>query len=296
MRLIVLCLGLLLVAPAAATSVDESFCGPSSVPVARMAGSETLCRASVLSFSEVPAATQAEAVDLALMTLGVGLVTVHARDVTQALWMFANRALSARTHDELKQAAASLAWALSKVGVTVVAFVLTKKMVSKVARPREPPDAQPLVTPEGLVQRLEWRAPRMTVGSRNGCPASRRREHSPHAMRRAEGVSGSPRPGRPDAVAAAQELLGAVTGREEVGDLWVPSPVASPVPSPPGVLHLGSRRPGRLNDPRSEAPHGDFLADPSGSAPWLATQLEGRPRRALAGFPCPPDRGLSPAL
>jgi hypothetical protein len=182
MRLIALCLGLLLAAPAAANSIEDALCGPASAPVTGMAGSEKLCRASVRSFSELPAATHAElgvlltpenlatmmtlssvwlgtqgvpvvgeAVDLALGSLGVVLVTVQARDVTQALWTFANRALTARTHDDLKQAASSLAWAVSKVGVTVVAFVLTKKMASKAAMPRVPPNEPPLVTPDGLL-------------------------------------------------------------------------------------------------------------------------------------------------
>ena len=182
MRLIALCLGLLLATPAVANSIEEALCGPASTPVVRMAGSEKLCRAFVRSYSELPAATHAElsalltpenlatmmaltsvwlgsqgvpvvgeAVNLALVTLGVVLVAVQAREVTQALWTFANRALTARTHDDLNQAASSLAWAVSKVGVNVVAFVLTKKMASKVARPRGPPNEPPLVTSEGIL-------------------------------------------------------------------------------------------------------------------------------------------------
>lgn len=181
MRFIALCLGLLLATPAAANSIEEALCGSASAPVARMAGAEKLCRASVRSFSELPAATHAElgalltpenlatmmaltsvwlgtqgvpvvgeAVDLALVTLGVVLVAVQAREVTQALWTFANRAITARTDDDLKQAASSLAWAVSKVGVNVVAFVLTKKMASTVTRPRGPPNEPPRVTPEGM--------------------------------------------------------------------------------------------------------------------------------------------------
>jgi len=92
-----------------------------------------------------------EAVDLALVSLGVVLLVVQVGEVSGALWTFANRALTARTDGDLKAAASSLAWAVSKVGVNVVAFVLTKKMASRVARPRGPPNGPSLVTPEGMV-------------------------------------------------------------------------------------------------------------------------------------------------
>ena len=197
MRFLALCLGLLLATPATASSVEDALCGPASAPVARMAGSEKLCRASVRSFSELPAATHGElgalltpenlatmtalssvwlgtqggpvvgeAVDLALVTLGVVLVAVQAREVTQALWTFANRAVTARTDDELKQAASSLAWAVSKVGVNVVLFVLTKKMASKVAKPRGSPNEPPLLTPEGML------APEVGVALAPGSPVA----------------------------------------------------------------------------------------------------------------------------
>ncbi|HZH14035.1 MAG TPA: restriction endonuclease fold toxin-2 domain-containing protein [Archangium sp.] len=192
MRFIAFCLGLLLAMPAVASSVEDAICGSASAPVVRMAGSEKLCRASVRSFSALPAATHAElralltpenlstmmaltsvwlgtqgvpvvgeAVDLALVTLGVALVAVQAGEVTQALWSFANLALTARTHDDLKKAASSLAWAVSKVGVNVVAFVLTKKMASAVARPRGPPSEPPLVTSEGPFAPAVGAAPAM---------------------------------------------------------------------------------------------------------------------------------------
>ncbi|MGZ3460396.1 MAG: restriction endonuclease fold toxin-2 domain-containing protein, partial [Archangium sp.] len=92
-----------------------------------------------------------EAVDATLLTLGVALVSVQAGEVSKALWTFANRSLTAHSDNDLKAAAASLAWAVSKVGVTVVAFVLTKKVAGTVARPRTPPSGPPLVTSEGVV-------------------------------------------------------------------------------------------------------------------------------------------------
>jgi hypothetical protein len=147
-----------------------------------MAGGEKLCRASVRSSAALPAASAAElkalltpenlatmaaltsvwlgtqgvplvgeAVDATLLTLGVALVAVQAGEVSKALWTFANRALTARTDADLNTAASSLAWAVSKVGVTVVAFVLTKKMASQVARNRVPPSEPPPVTLQGDV-------------------------------------------------------------------------------------------------------------------------------------------------
>ncbi|WP_146210212.1 restriction endonuclease fold toxin-2 domain-containing protein [Vitiosangium sp. GDMCC 1.1324] len=147
-----------------------------------MPGSEKLCRASIRSISELPASSSAElralltpenlatmtaltsvwlgtqgvpvageAVDAALVSLGVVLVAIQAREVSNSLWMFANRALTARTDDDLKAAALSLSQAISKVGVNVVAFVLTKKVVSKVSKSRPPPPEPPAVTPEGVV-------------------------------------------------------------------------------------------------------------------------------------------------
>jgi hypothetical protein len=180
MKIIALCLGLLIATPAVANSVEGALCGAVSASVAQMASGEKLCRALVRSFSEMPAAgaeemrilltpenlatmaaltsvwlgTQSvpvvgEAVDLALVSLGVVLLAVQAGEVSKALWTFANRTLLARTDGDLKEAASALAWAVSKVGVNVVAFVLTKKMASQVARPRAPPNGPSLVPAKG---------------------------------------------------------------------------------------------------------------------------------------------------
>lgn len=182
MRIVALCLGLFIAWPAAANSARDEFCGPVVVPVAQMPGGEKLCRASVLALSEIPDAGAAElralltpenlatmtaltsvwlgtqgvpvvgeAVDLALVSLGVVLLSVQASEVSRALWMFANRAFTARTDTDLKDAASALAWAVSKVGVNVVALVLTKKLAGRVAKPRAPPNEPPLVTSEGMV-------------------------------------------------------------------------------------------------------------------------------------------------
>jgi hypothetical protein len=147
-----------------------------------MAGAEKLCRSSVRSFAELPTASAAElralltpenlatmaaltsiwlgtqgvplvgeAVDATLATLGITLVAIQASEVSKALWLFANRALTARTDADLKTAASSLAWAVSKVGVTVVTFVLTKKIASRVSSSRAPPSEPPPITPQGEV-------------------------------------------------------------------------------------------------------------------------------------------------
>ena len=147
-----------------------------------MAHGERLCRAVVRALAKLPAASSrelrallspanlvtmtaltsvwlgsqgipavGEAVDLALVSLGVVLLVVQAGEVSNAIWIFANRTLTAHTDDDLNEAAASLAWAVSKVGVNVVVFVLTKKMARGVANPRPPPDEPPLVTSAGVV-------------------------------------------------------------------------------------------------------------------------------------------------
>jgi hypothetical protein len=182
MRFIPLCLGLLFATPAAANSIEDELCGTLSASVVHMPDGEKLCRASVRSFAQLPASTSAElsalltpenlatmtamtsvwlgtqgipvvgeAVDVALLALGVVLVAVQAAEVSQALWTFANRALQARSEADLREASASLAWAVSKVGVNVVAFILLKKAASKAPRQPAPPGRGQLVTSEGVV-------------------------------------------------------------------------------------------------------------------------------------------------
>src|SRR5690349_16645433 len=60
MRLFALCVGLLLATPATANSVEDALCGPTSAPVAHMAGGEQLGRATVRSYAAIPAASAAE--------------------------------------------------------------------------------------------------------------------------------------------------------------------------------------------------------------------------------------------
>jgi hypothetical protein len=106
-----------------------------------------------------------EAVDAALLTLGVVLVAVQAGEVSKALWSFANHALTARTEADLKEAASSLAFAISKVGVNVVAFVLMNQVAGKVSRPRAPPNEPPHVTPEGMLVSKGGAAPARSAAS-----------------------------------------------------------------------------------------------------------------------------------
>ncbi|WP_095979354.1 hypothetical protein [Melittangium boletus] len=128
MKAMALCLGLLLAFPASAHSVEESACGGSTLPVARMAHSEKMCRAFSRALAALPAATGAEAralltpenlalmatmtaawvgsqgvpvvgqaVDAALLALGVTLLVGQTAELAQCLWLFVNHARLARS-------------------------------------------------------------------------------------------------------------------------------------------------------------------------------------------------------
>jgi hypothetical protein len=174
---LLLCLGLAL--PASANSVEDALCKTASSPVEQMAHSEKLCRSFVLALGRVPGAATAEvqalltpenlatmaalnaawlgsqgvpivgqAVDVALLTMGVVLLAAQAADLSRALWVYANLSIGARSRSDLEEAASHLARAISLAGINVVTFILTKKVATKLNR--RPPSAPPLpATPRG---------------------------------------------------------------------------------------------------------------------------------------------------
>jgi hypothetical protein len=80
-----------------------------------------------------------QAVDAALLSLGVTLLISETGVLGDCLWRYVNLATAARSKAELDEASAYLARALSMVGVNVVTFILTKKVMAKA--PRGPPSS-----------------------------------------------------------------------------------------------------------------------------------------------------------
>jgi hypothetical protein len=78
-----------------------------------------------------------QAVDAALLSLGVTLLISESGVLGDCLWRYVNLATAARSKADLDDASAYLARALSMVGINVVAFILTKRAVAKA--PRGPP-------------------------------------------------------------------------------------------------------------------------------------------------------------
>lgn len=179
MKGVALCLCLLFAFSASANSIEEALCRTISEPVARMAHEEKLCRSFSRALAALPAAVTDDAkalltpenltlmgtmtaawlgsqgvpivgqvVDGALLVLGVALLASQAADLTHYLWIYVNRARAARSTAELDEAATYLARALSLVGINVVAFILTKKVMAEI--PRGPPSPlRELALPEG---------------------------------------------------------------------------------------------------------------------------------------------------
>jgi hypothetical protein len=168
MKGIAVCVCLLLAMPAAANSLNDALCRTTSLPVARMDTSEKLCRSFVQALTTLPEAMSQEAralltpenlavmgaltaawagsqgvpivgqaVNAALLALGVTLLIDETGELADCLWRYANLAKAARSKAELDEAATYLARELSMVGINVVAFILTKKAVTKA--PRGPP-------------------------------------------------------------------------------------------------------------------------------------------------------------
>ncbi|HYO55623.1 HNH endonuclease [Archangium sp.] len=102
-----------------------------------------------------------QAVDAALLTIGVVLTAAQAADLSRALWEYAKKSHGAQKKDDLEAAADHLAHAIALAGVNVVTLILTKKVAGRVERsppagppprPATPPGTPPAGTP-GQVSR-----------------------------------------------------------------------------------------------------------------------------------------------
>jgi hypothetical protein len=177
MRIILCCLGLLFAAPAFANPVENGLCHARPQPVETMEKSEKLCRAFVRAMGRMPGETMTEvqamlspeslalmgtmttawlgsqgipvlgqAVDVALLALGVAMAAAQTATVKDSLWHYVNSATQARDEAGLDTAATHLARAVATVGVSVVTFILMKKVSGNVQKrpgPREPPSLLP---------------------------------------------------------------------------------------------------------------------------------------------------------
>jgi hypothetical protein len=185
MRGIIFCLGLLLAVPAWANSLESlerTACQVSHARVEQMPDSEKLCRAFVRALIALPEATAeqaqslltpenlafmaattalwlgsqgvpivGQAVDTALLSIGIIVLAAQAADVAQAIWAYVNRARGARSQPDLDAAASHLSRALATVGLNVVALVLLKKAgAEKPQRPSQQP--MRLASKEGALQ------------------------------------------------------------------------------------------------------------------------------------------------
>lgn len=179
MRIILCCLGLLFAAPALANSVEDGLCHAPPQPVATMEKSEKLCRAFVRALGQLPGETMKEvqvmlspeslalmgtmttawlgtqgipvlgqAVDAALLTLGIVMAAAQTAAVKDSLWNYVRHATAASDEAGLDTAATHLARAVAIVGVSVVTFLLMKKMPGKVQKRPGPRESPSLPLPE----------------------------------------------------------------------------------------------------------------------------------------------------
>ncbi|PTL76474.1 restriction endonuclease fold toxin-2 domain-containing protein [Vitiosangium sp. GDMCC 1.1324] len=163
MRAFLCILSLWLATPAFANSLEGTVCKTTRAPVAQMEQSEKLCRSLALALAGVPEATSeevramltpeslaammtlsaawmgsqgvpvvGEAVDVALVVLGVAMMAAQSATLKEALWAYMNQAAGARSRADLEAAATHLSRAIALVGVNVVAFILTKKVAGTV--------------------------------------------------------------------------------------------------------------------------------------------------------------------
>ncbi|HZH13347.1 MAG TPA: restriction endonuclease fold toxin-2 domain-containing protein [Archangium sp.] len=182
MRAFIFFLSLWLATPAFANTLEEVLCRTTPNPVARMEGSEKLCRSLALALANVPEATSEEvramltpeslaammalsaawmgaqgvpvvgqAVDAALVGLGVALLAAQTAELSDVLWRYLNQAPLSRSRAELEAAAAHLSRAIAMVGVNVVAFILTKKATGAVKPGPPAPMLAPVAATGGRV-------------------------------------------------------------------------------------------------------------------------------------------------
>ncbi|MFE8602025.1 restriction endonuclease fold toxin-2 domain-containing protein [Archangium violaceum] len=90
-----------------------------------------------------------QAVDVALLSLGVMMAAAQTAAVKDSLWLYVNSATHARDEAGLDTAATHLARAVATVGVSVVTFILMKKVSGNVQN-RPGPRDHPALLPEPL--------------------------------------------------------------------------------------------------------------------------------------------------
>ena len=162
MRIILCCFGLLFAAPALANSVEDELCHARPQSVEKMEKSEKFCRAFVRAMGALPGETMKEVqamlspeslalmgtmttawlgsqgipvlgqtVDAALLALGVAMAAAQTAAVKNSLWNYVKYASEATHEAGLDTAATHLARAVTTVGVSVVTFILMKKVPGK---------------------------------------------------------------------------------------------------------------------------------------------------------------------
>ncbi|KFA92768.1 restriction endonuclease fold toxin-2 domain-containing protein [Archangium violaceum] len=181
MRIILFFLGLLFAEPAFSSPVEDGLCHARPQAIEKMEKSEKLCRAFIRAMRMLPEETMQEVqamvspesltllgtmttawigsqgipvlgqtVDAALLTLGVTMAAAQTAAVKDLLWNYARYASEARDEAGLDTAAKHLARAVATVGVSVVTFILMKRVSGKAQKQTGPP-AHPFVLQPELV-------------------------------------------------------------------------------------------------------------------------------------------------
>jgi hypothetical protein len=187
MRIVVLCLGLLLATPAAAHMGEKEKCGPERTPVTGMVSWELLCRATLRAAAKLPEADAEELVGMltsqvlaawagapaawlgahrepvvnqvvgnALRKLRVARGAVPQQEVAYALWTFVNKALFARTQEDLEQSATALTWTVKQAGVKIVVFILSHEIMDPAVWVDRPPGEPVLSSARKAALDAEW--------------------------------------------------------------------------------------------------------------------------------------------
>jgi hypothetical protein len=182
MRVILCCLGLLFAAPAFANPMEDGLCQARPQSIEKMEKSEKLCRAFVRAMGMLPGETMKEVqamvspeslalmgtmttawlgsqgipvlgqtVDAALLTLGVAMAAAQTATVKNSLWSYVQYASEARDEAGLDTAATHLARAVTTVGVSVVTFILMKKVSGKIQKQSGPPEPPSVLLPEPVL-------------------------------------------------------------------------------------------------------------------------------------------------
>ena len=178
MRAILCCLGLLFAVPAFASPAEDGLCHARPQSVDKMEKSEKLCRAFVRALAKLPGEAMKEAemmlspeslavlgtmttawlgsqgipvvgqtVDAALLALGVIMAAAQTAVVKDSLWNYVKYASEASDEAGLDTAATHLARGVATVGVSVVTFILMKKVAREVANRPGPPEPLPDLLP-----------------------------------------------------------------------------------------------------------------------------------------------------